>query len=376
MQIFANRLIARLAQLVICLGCALIAAPPTLLAQHVSLVRVEDVRFEPLSQTVPVIGRLISLNSGNIAARVAGPVESVNVKVGEHVTKGQVLAVLDAESLKAERLLAQSKLDEAEAEHKTWVAELELARTDLRRQQGLRKSTAFSQARFEDSEKKVTVAQAKVGRAVANIAIKNAALRLKVLDVSNSEIRAPFDGVIVRRHTDVGTYLDRGDNVVKIIGNRNLEIEADVPSRRLIGLKVGRVLRVRLDDGSEHSARVRAILPAENPLTRTRTVRFVPDFKPNERRLADSQSVSIDIPVGANRRVLTVHKDAILKRQGSDLVYVIAKDIAEPRTIMLGEAIGSRVEVLNGLKVGDKVVVRGNERLQPGAKVRVVKGAS
>ena len=118
------------------------------------------------------------------------------------------------------------------------------------------------------------------------------------------------------------------------------------------------------------------MLPAENPLTRTRTVRFEPDFKAGERRLADSQSVSIDIPLGANRRVLTVHKDAILKRQGSDLVYVISSDVAEPRTISLGEEIGSRVEVLDGLKAGDKVVVRGNERLQPGAKVRVEKGAS
>jgi len=361
--------------IVAAVAAGLLTGTPAL-GQHVSLVRVEAVRYEPLSQTVPIIGRLISLNSGDVAARVAGPIESVTVRVGDRVIKGQVVAVLDSETFKADRDLAQSELEEAQAEHKTWVAELELAKMDLRRQQGLRKSTAFSQARFEDAETKVTVAAAKVARALANVAIKNAALKRKVLDVSYAEVRAPFDGVVVRRHADVGTFVDRGENVVSVIGDTNLEIEAEVPSQRLSGLEAGRSLRVVLDDGSKHMARVRAVLPSENPLTRTRTVRFKPEFDGRKRQLAHSQSVSIDIPISADRRVLTVHKDAILKRRGSDLVYVVDKGVAEPRTIQLGESIGSRLEVLSGLKVGDEVVVRGNERLQPGAKVRVDKGAS
>jgi RND family efflux transporter MFP subunit len=372
-----NQWISRCRQIaLVAIMAAGLLTVPQAFAQQTSLVGVDAVRFEPLSQTVPVIGRLISLNSGDVAARVAGPVESVEVRVGDRVTKGQVIAVLDAETLKADRDLAQSEFAEAQAEHQTWVAELELAKTDLRRQQGLRKSSAFSQARFEDAEKKVTVAAAKVARAVANTAIKNAALKRKSIDVSYAEIRAPFDGVVVRRHTDVGTFVDRGEDVVSIIGDTNLEVEAEVPSRRLSGLEAGRSLRVILDDGSKHMANVRAILPSENPLTRTRTVRFKAQFDGSDRQLAHSQSVRIEIPISADRRVLTVHKDAILKRQGSDLVYVVSKGVAEPRTITLGEAIGNRMEVTDGLKAGDEVVVRGNERLQPGATVRIGKGSS
>ena len=372
----AAQRIFRFLALVLAMAGAVAHGGPRASAQQPSLVRVEAVRYEPLTQTVPVAGRLISLNASDVSARVDGPVESMLARVGDRVAKGQVVAVLNSEILEAERDLAASELNEAKAEHGTWIAELELSKTDLKRQRGLRKSTAFSPARFEDAEKKVAIALAKVKRAEANIAIKRAARQRKALDVEYAKVRAPFDGVVVRRYTDAGAYVDKGDQVVRIIGDRNLEIEADVPSARLAGLAVGRSLQITLDDGSKHKARVRAVLPAENPLTRTRTVRFEPKFETTGQQLVHSQSVIVEVPLGARRRVLTVHKDAILKRRGSDLVYVVSKNVAEARTIRLGESIGSRIEVLGGLKAGDQVVVRGNERLRHGAKVRIGNGAT
>ena len=77
-------------------------------------------------------------------------------------------------------------------------------------------------------------------------------------------------------------------------------------------------------------------------------------------------------PIGPARQVLSVHKDAVIKRQGQDIVFVVAGEGVEARPVHLGVAVGGRFEVLNGLSQGDRVVVRGNERLRPGAKVRVV----
>ena len=75
------------------------------------------------------------------------------------------------------------------------------------------------------------------------------------------------------------------------------------------------------------------------------------------------------------RQVVTVHKDAIIKRGGGSVVYVVTDDKAQPRRIQIGEAAGPRVEVLDGLSVGENVVVRGNERLRPGAPVTIRKGS-
>ncbi len=354
-----------------------LTTPGPAVAQEPALVRVEQVRTEPLRQTVPVIGRLVSLRSGNIAARIAGPVERIVVEVGDRVKADQAIAILDSETLKADLTLAQSELDEAAAELKTWSAEAALARTDLTRQKGLRSSVAFSQAKFEDAEKRVAVADAKVKRAEANVEIKRAALQRRRIDVDYATVRAPYDGVVVQRFTEAGAFVNRGDPLVKLVGDRMLEVEADVPYKRLQGLTVGRTVDITLDDGSRHKARVRAVLPSENPLTRTRTVRFEPQISKTERPLAESQSVMVDVPIGVERQVLTVHKDAILKKPSGDLVFVInGDDKAEPRPVRLGAEVGSRLEVLDGLKSGERVVVRGNERLRPGAKVRVGKGSS
>ena len=121
---------------------------------------------------------------------------------------------------------------------------------------------------------------------------------------------------------------------------------------------------------------VRAIVPREDKLTRTRATRFVPRFKDRPERLAVDQSVTLHIPVDAPRTVLSVHKDAIIRRGGEELVYVVIADLASIRPIRLGDAVGNRFEVLEGLEEGELVVVRGNERLRPDAKVAIDRGGS
>ncbi|MGI9386153.1 MAG: efflux RND transporter periplasmic adaptor subunit, partial [Methyloligellaceae bacterium] len=345
-------------------------------AQEPALVRVDEVKSEPLTQTVPVIGRLVARQTGNVAARIAGPVEKMRVEVGDRVEAGQIIAVLNAETVQAELVLTESEYEEALAQKLTAAAEADLAKMDLKRQEGLRASAAFSQAKFEDAEKKVAVEVAKVKSANAKILIKKAAVARKQLDVEYAYVKSPYAGVILQRFTENGAYVRTGDPLVKIISDQNLELEADVPATRIKGLPRKRSVRFELDDGSRHVASVRAVLPSENPLTRTRTVRFVPKFEEPRRSLAEGQSVTIDVPVGVPRDVVTVHKDGVLRRQGRDIVYVIRNNSAELRTITIGESVGNRFEVLSGLKAGEQVVIRGNERLLPGAKVQVEKGST
>jgi multidrug efflux pump subunit AcrA (membrane-fusion protein) len=78
------------------------------------------------------------------------------------------------------------------------------------------------------------------------------------------------------------------------------------------------------------------------------------------------------LPLGVPRQIVTVHKDAVLKRQGISLVYVVSEDnTAQIRPVELGDATAARFEVLSGLAPGETVVVRGNERLRPGQSIRI-----
>ena len=340
-------------------------------AQEQSLVRVDAVRTEPLSQTVQVIGRLVARQAGEVSARIEGPVETFYVDVGDRVREGEAIADLNNAILAARRDLAKGALAEAEAKLATSRAEITLARQAHKRMEGLKSSAAFSQARFDDAKQTVVIAQAKARQAEAAVHSAEAVLRLSEINLGYTKVLAPYDGVVIRQMTEEGAYVRVGDPLVYLIAESSLEIEADVPFQRLFGLDEGTKVTFSLDDGTDHRARVRSVLPSENPLTRTRAVRFTPSFNGIKSTLADAQSVTVQVPVGAPRDVLTVHKDAIIRRQGGNIVYVVKDDVAEARPIEIGESLGGRVEVLSGLEDGEPVVVRGNERLRPGAKIRI-----
>ncbi len=334
-----------------------------------AIVEVDAVRAEAMAQTVPVLGRVVARQGGAVAARVAGAVAEVLVEVGDRVGRGTVLARLVDDRMGFERDLAAAEAAATEAEQASAEAELSLREQERVRLAKLRSSTAFSPARLADKLKEIVVARSRVAAAAARQRMARARLDLRDWDLTHTKIRAPYGGVIGVRHVSAGAYLKVGDPVVTLIDDAGLEIEADVPTDRVVGLNVGRRITVRLDDGSRHQARVRAVVPEENPLTRTRTVRFAPSFGAMAKPLAVQQSVTLDLPMAAPRQVVTVHKDAILARRGAKMVYVVESGTAQIRQVRLGAAVGGRFEVEAGLEVGEIVVIRGNERLRPGQKV-------
>ncbi len=339
--------------------------------QEASPVRVDAVRSEPLNQTVPVVGRLVARQAGSVAAHISGPIQEFRVEVGDRVAAGDIIAVLDDTSISAERDMAAAELTIAQAEVSTKQAEVALARQELQRLERLQSSAAFSQARFDDARQEVAIAEAAAREAEASVASARASLRLADINLGDTKVLAPYDGVISQRLSEAGSYASDGDALVRMIADQTLEVEADVPSNRLLGLTSGAAVEVVLDDGTLIGATVRAVIPDENPLTRTRAVRFIPRLSDVTTPLANEQSVTVMVPIGAPRQIVSVHKDAIIQRADGAMVFVVSEGQAQSRPIVLGEPVGNRYEVLKGLIEGEKTVVRGNERLRPGASVRI-----
>lgn len=346
-------------------------SPGAVLAQgRPSMVGVDTVVNEPLRQTAPVLGRFVARQSGAVPALVSGPVSEVLVEVGDRVGKGDVLARQDTEFAIGTRDLRAAEVREKEAAVDKARAQLRLVSLEMNRLAKLKKSPAFSQARYEDKRAEMLRYRGGVAEAEAGVARARANRKLAELALSRTVIVAPFNGVVVLRHITVGAYLNPGSPVVTLVNDEDMEIEADVPADRLPGLSVGRVVEVRLDNGAEFKARVRAIIPAENPLTRTRPVRFTPEGANGATRgLAADQSATVMLPVGKERNIVSVHKDAVIAQGEKSIVYLVVDGKAELRPVRLGEASGVRFEVLSGLAAGDVVVVRGNERLRPGQAV-------
>lgn len=332
-------------------------------------VRVDAVKTEPFSQTVPILGRLVAAQRGEVAARVAAAVEALEVQVGDRVAAGDVIAVLDRARLEARAELARARVGAAEAQIAADRAELSLLDQERRRLLRLQESAAFSPAQLADKSQEIEAAAARIGRAEAQREEARADLALAAADLEDATVRAPYPGVVTERYVSAGDYVSPGEPIVALLDDDSLEIEADVPSARARNLDASDEVAVRFDVGSATTAHLRAIVPDENPLTRTVAVRFALDPRREAMLLASGQSVTLEIPVGEAREVVTVAKDAVLRRPDGDMVYVAADGTAQARPVTLGEAVDGRFVVLEGLEPGELVVVRGNERLRPGQAI-------
>ena len=324
-------------------------------------------------ETVQVYGRVIARQSSVVAARTRGAVGGILADVGDRVRKDDVLVTLVSSMLDAERALKAAEKKEFDASIQTAGAQLALAAQELERLERLRKSAAFSVARYQDKLRDVERFKSSLAEARAKSDQAQAELRMADINLHNAKIRAPFDGVVTQRHVELGNYVSVGNKVITVLNDASLEVEAEIPANRLSGLSVQTEIDVRPEFGASFKATVRAIVPEENALARTRLVRFTPTFGPANKTVASNQSVILHIPAGVARNAVTVHKDAVTQRRGKKVVFVADEEqkTVAMRPVDLGDAFGTRFEVLKGLQPGDKVVIKGNERLRPNQPIQV-----
>lgn len=335
---------------------------------------VETVAKIKVTETVPVIGRFVALQHGAVAARVRGTVAEVFADVGKRVKAQDVLAKLDVSRLETAKSINVARLKEAAASLRAARAQLKLIGEELRRNKKLRGSAAFSRARLIDKRNEYMKFESEVAEKEAAVSSAKANLRMAEIDLNYANIRAPYDGVVAERHVSLGNFVRVGDAVVTLVNDSDLEVEVNVPQSRLKGIVLGTKVTIRFGNGLLSEAVVRAIVPEEDPSTRTRSVRLVPDI--NDRftngSLAANQSVTIDVPIAQSKDMTTVHKDAIIVSGQSYFVYVIKDGKAWRRNINLGQAVADRFVIISGLKDGEMVATRGNEKLKPGKKIKIV----
>ncbi|MCR9125467.1 MAG: efflux RND transporter periplasmic adaptor subunit [Rhodobacteraceae bacterium] len=332
-------------------------------------VGVQPVETRALAETVPVFAEVTTARDGAVASRVAGNVQQVHVLAGARVAKGDLLVELNDELLAI--LVAQSEAQMAEAEAGIDTARVRVDRTTtaFQRVDALSGSASFSQGRFDDAQSDMLEARSQLAEAQAREKSSESRLAETRYQLERSRIVAPFSGVVIEVMTIPGAFIQAGTPVVRLLDTDAFEIEASVPSRYVTDLEPGQAMKGALETGDTVDLTLRAILPLEDPSTRTRAVRFSAPGLGQVRNVAVGQSLTVQVPVGAPRDVLSVPKDALVQGRGGWTVFVAADGKAQPRPVSIGVPLGDRYEVLDGLAPGDLVVVRGNERLRPGQDI-------
>ena len=341
-------------------------------AQNETPVAVDTIRPEVVSETVAVFGEIVSRKSGAVQVAISAPVADVHVRVGDRIEQGDLIATLDSTMLELQKNTVSARIAMAEWASRRAETQLALSKQQEERFRQLRHSAATTEAQLEDAELALKISEHVLGESKANIDQIRRELEISEHNIALTVITAPYSGVIVERSIEVGQYKRTGDHIVRIVGDHDLEIEAYIPYRYIDVLSVGDSVIAEFDNGTKFETNLRAFIPEEHVSTRTRAVRFEFDQSNINDQLAVNQNVILHIPVSSEKQALTVHKDAVLAQQGGYVVYVVQDDTASPQSVQIGEAIGSRYEVLSGLSEGDRTVIRGNERLVPNQKVKII----
>lgn len=297
-------------------------------------------------------GSVASRQDARVAGDVPGRVLRI-AEVGTTLRKGEPIATLDDAALRLEER-------ERAAEVARFRTQLELSQAQERRYAALSAQRSVARAQYEQQRAERDMLVQELARAEAQLAQVR-------LQRAQMQIRAPFAGIVAERLVEAGEYLTAGAPLARLVDTEAREVRARAPVGLARHLQPGMQVLVR-EGSDERSAPISALVPVGDDSSRQFELRVAL----GDRALPVGTAVTIGLPAAPPRTVVAVPRDAlVLRREGDYVVRVDADSRAQRLPVRAGVEIDGMVEISGGVKPGDRLVVRGNERVEPGQPVRV-----
>lgn len=319
-----------------------------------SPVALDEAKTTTMAPTMQVAGTVVSRSDAYLSAEVEGRLLAV-AEPGQRVDAGDVIAKIDDQtlSLRAQELRAEITRVEAQLR----FLEAELVRFERLAETNLAAASQIDQTRADRD-----VAQ-------SNLDVANARLAQVNTQLERTQIKAPFPGLVVERVAQVGERVGMGTRVVRLYNPSDLEVVARAPLNYYRYVQPGDVLGVS-DRNETIDAPVRRVYSVGGEDNHVFELRLDLDAS-----LAVGQTVRVTIPTADLRQVLAVPRDALVLRGDGVAVFIVDDDNTARRIrVTTGIGQGDWIEVKGPIQAGDRVVVRGNERLRPGQEVTIQEG--
>ena len=372
----------------------------------VTTARVEEGAF---TKPVRLTGTVEALASTTLSSEVAGYVEKLLVDAGDTVREGQILgqiraityrllmaqaqamARVDRERLRELKTGARredlevAKANLAKAKVTANVARKNHARSVSLQQRRIVSDEEFDQAyeRLEESQAEVAVRQAIYDRALAGAreeaiaaaeaqaAASKAEADLARVRLESATMRAPFDGVVTFKHTEVGSWVAVGDDLFDLEKNHKVRVRVDIPEAFYNHIPIGSDVWMTFDSAPNATfvGKVTQKIPRAQGRSRAFPVKVELDNPQAQLATGMLARVNLKTPHEGQTSVI-VPRDALVPRGPKQILYRVqdqdGQPVAELIEVQSGRYFGEAVEVFGDLRAGDRVVVRGNERLRPG----------
>lgn len=298
-------------------------------------INAQIIRYETLDDIIKTIGSLMPDEEVNLSFEASGKIIKIYFQEGTKIQKGQLLAKVNDGPLQAELRMLE--------------AQLPLAKDRVFRQKSLLAKDAVSQEAYEQ----VTTELDKL----------NAQIELVKSQIDQTELRAPFEGIIGLRQVSEGAFASPTTIIAKLTKITPLKIEFSINERQANSIKAGTRLNFWLqDDPNIYQATVYAIESEVDTKTRTLKVRAI--YPNNKGALKPGRSASIDIKLQEMPNALTVPTQAVIAEMGRDIIYLYKGGKARQVEITKGIRTESKLQVVKGVKAGDTLIVTGVMQLR------------
>lgn len=301
------------------------------------------------------IGTIYYPEVSDVSAEVSGTVEIISFEEGERIKKGRILVKLNS-------ILRKKTFQAKKASYEQILTDLERARKDLKRIATLYKKKIVSEKDYDDQRFQVKGLEKKTA------SLKTEVDRLEI-ELEKTNIKSPFDGVVLKTLVARGEWFSPGKSVATIARNDTLDVIVEVPEELIIYLKPGMNVKIQSGD-KELDGKLQAIIPKGDISTRTFPVKIRVD---DINSLMEGMEAKVKLPGGTKVSTLMIPRDAVLNTFGKTVVVAVIEGKAKLIPIKIIGYQGTKVGVNSkNISEGMNVVVKGNERLSNGQSLNIL----
>jgi RND family efflux transporter MFP subunit len=334
-------------------------------------VLVGQVRSSGDTIEVSLPGTTFAFEAANIYARANGYIEKRNVDIGDHVKTGDVLAQLTAPELDHQISQAEATLAQTQATLRQNQASMKLAEVTNDRIGTLVKQ-GWATVQLGDTDRLSLEAQkAAVGVAQSNIAAQQSLIRVLTQQRAYQRVVAPFDGVITQRAIDVGSLVQAGSTFMFTLMHSDvIRTQVFVPQDQAFGLAPGVEAVIRVPEMPDRTFPGKVTRIANALQQGTRTLLAEIDVPNPDGALQPGIYCSVELHIPRKAASLLIPADAIIFNRDGLQIAVVENDVVHLHKISVTRDLGTQVEVRDGAKAGDQVVLNPTVDLAEGSRVK------
>jgi RND family efflux transporter MFP subunit len=333
-------------------------------------VELAAVKRGDVSQQIQVVGNLIGAATVAAAPKVSGRLESVEVRLGDRVQRGQQIAKIDDRELQEQLKQAEASFAVAQATIRQRDADLKLAEVNRDRNRNLFERQLISRQTYDDTEARYQAAEAQVDLAQAQMLAARSRLDELKINVSNTTLTSPVNGFVAARELDPGAWVTPNSAFLSLVDISTVRLITNVVERDLRRIHVGLAAAVEVDayPGQTFNGRVSHMAPILDPATRTAQIEI--EIANPGGQLKPGMYAKINFTVDKRENTLVVPANAVVDHAGERGVFLPAEgNLATFRAIKPGVTTTELVEVIGGLSEGEKIITTGAGALREGDRI-------